>query len=107
MLAVVFTLDKFQPYLIGTNVVVYINNAAIKYLLVKKDAKPRLIHWVLLLQEFDLEIKDKKGTENFIVDHVSRLENPTLPKESTEIKEAFPDEQLFAITSQQDPSMLI
>ena len=45
-------------------------HAAMKYLLAKKDAKPRLIRWVLLLQEFDLEIKYKKGIDNVIVDHL-------------------------------------
>ncbi|GJS14229.1 reverse transcriptase domain-containing protein [Tanacetum coccineum] len=54
----------------------YTDHSAIKYLLTKQDAKPTLLRWILLLQEFDVIIHDKKGAENLAVDHLSRLENP-------------------------------
>ena len=66
----------------------------------KKEAKPRLIRWVLLLQEFDLEIKDKKRSDNVIVDHLSRVEKPIVQEEGREIAENFPDEQLFQLSLQ-------
>ena len=64
MLAMVFACEKFKPYILGSHVIVHIDHASIKYLMAKKDSKPRLIRWVLLLQKFDLEIKDKKGSDN-------------------------------------------
>ena len=98
LLAVVFALDKFRSYLIGTKVIVFSDHAALKYLLTKKDAKPRLIRWILLLQEFDLEIKDKKGSENVVADHLSRmLHGHDVEEETLPLREHFPDEQLFAI----------
>ena len=73
MLAVVFTFEKFRSYIINSKVIVYTDHAAIKYLLSKKDANPCLIRWILLLQEFDVEIRDKKGAENVVADHLSRM----------------------------------
>ena len=58
LLAVIFALEKFRSYLIGSKVIIYTDHAALKYLLSKKDATAWLIRWILLLQEFDLEIKD-------------------------------------------------
>ncbi|RDX91837.1 Retrovirus-related Pol polyprotein from transposon 17.6, partial [Mucuna pruriens] len=60
LLAIVFALDKFRSYLLGSRIVVFSNHAALRYLLKKPDAKPRLIRWMLLLQEFNIEIRDKK-----------------------------------------------
>ena len=95
MLAVVYSCDKFRPYIIGSRVIIYTDHAAIRYLFEKKDAKPRLIRWVFLLQEFDIEIRDKRGVENVVADHLSRLEDTKGEQGNTLITETFPDEQLF------------
>ncbi|KAM2154918.1 hypothetical protein ACFX1Q_046672 [Malus domestica] len=93
LLAVVFALDKFRSYLLGTKVIIFTDHAALKYLLTKKEAKPRLIRWMLLLQEFDIEIRDKKGVENVVADHLSRM----VHEEASPISETFPDEQLLSV----------
>ena len=99
MLAIVFSLEKFRPYLMGLKVVIFTDHAAIKHLFTKTDSKPRLIRWVLLIQEFDIVIKDKKGSENVVVDHLSQLNNEEVTKEEPEIKEEFPNEFLIQATA--------
>ena len=96
----VFACEKFKYYILGFHVIIHTDHAAIKYMMAKKDAKPRLIRWVLLLQGFDLEIKDKKGSDNVIVDHLSRLEKTTEEEKEIKIAENFPDEKLFLLSAQ-------
>ena len=98
LLAVVFAIDKFRSYLTGSKVIVFTDHAALKYLVAKKDAKPRLIRWILLLQEFDLQIRDKSGAENIVDDHLSRLELPGKELELP-IDDYFRGEQLLQVQS--------
>jgi hypothetical protein len=95
-------LDKFQSYLLGSKVIIYSDHAALKYLFSKKDAKSRLIRWILLLQEFDIEIRDKKGSENVVADHLSRI-TVDFTEEATPMSETFPDEQLMHIAHTHSP----
>jgi len=97
LFTVVFVLEKFKSYLLGTKVIVFTNHAALKYLLKKKESKPRLIRWILLLQEFDPEIRDKKGAENHVADHLSRLRTEDIQIET--VRETFLDEQLYMLHS--------
>jgi hypothetical protein len=96
LLAVIFAINKFRSYLVGAKVIVYTNHAALKYLLTKKDAKPRLIRWILLLQEFDLEIKDKMGVENTVADHLSRMQVTNM--QDLPINDFLHDNMLLKVT---------
>ncbi|KAK1649019.1 hypothetical protein QYE76_066824 [Lolium multiflorum] len=94
LLAVVFACDKFRPYIVDSKVTIHTDHAAIRYLMTKKDAKPRLIRWVLL-QEFDLHIIDRKGADNPVADNLSRLEN--IAYDPVPVNDSFPNEQLAVI----------
>ncbi|RDX67292.1 Retrovirus-related Pol polyprotein from transposon 17.6, partial [Mucuna pruriens] len=95
LLAIVFALDKFCSYLLSSKIVVFSDHAALRYLLKKPDAKPRLIRWMLLLQEFNIEIRDKKGVENSVANHLSQIEKESKP---IPIQDEFLNEQLLSIT---------
>jgi hypothetical protein len=95
LLAVVFAFEKFRSYIMNSKVIVYTDHAAIKYLLSKKEAKPRLIRWILLLQKFDVEIRDKKGVENVVADHLSRMNRGQDDKEPIEDK--MRDDHLYRV----------
>ncbi|XP_076954627.1 uncharacterized protein LOC143629164 [Bidens hawaiensis] len=100
LLAVLYALDKFRSYIWGSKVIVFSDHSTVKYLMEKKDVKPRLISWILLLQEFDVEIHDKKGSENVVADHLARLVgHEEEAKDERAINESFPDEQLFSVST--------
>ena len=97
MLAIVYAFVKFRAYLLGPQTIVY-THSAIKYLMTKPDAKPRLIRWVLLIQEFDVQILDKKGVENLVADHLSRLKwDESKEDKENKIRESFPNERVFHV----------
>ena len=96
LFVVVYALDKFRAYLVGADIVIFTDHSTLKYLLTKQNAKARLIRWVLLLQEFNFQIKDKKGVENVVADHLSRL---TIAHDthSPPINDEFPEESLMQL----------
>nr|GEX01814.1 reverse transcriptase domain-containing protein [Tanacetum cinerariifolium] len=105
LLDVVYAFEKFRPYLVLSKTIVYTDHSTLKYLLAKQDAKPRLLWWILLLQEFDVIIHDKKGAENLAADHLSRLENPHQDElEKKKIIETFPLKTLGMIVFRCDSS---
>ncbi|GKA17504.1 reverse transcriptase domain-containing protein [Tanacetum coccineum] len=98
----VFAFDKFRSYLILSKTIVHNDHSALRHLFKKQDAKPRLIRWILLLQEFDIEIKERKGTENVAADHLSLLENDETSDDS-EVDDNFPGETLMETNTINEP----
>ncbi|XP_074318668.1 uncharacterized protein LOC141655487 [Silene latifolia] len=102
LLAVVFAMEKFRTYLVGAKVIVFTDHVALRHLLIKKESKPRLIRWILLLQEFDMEIRDKKGVENVVADHLSRLINLNIDN-GLPINDYLPDDHLLSLSLGEAP----
>ena len=88
-----FAFDKFRSYLVATKVIVFSDHEALKFLLKKTVAKPRLIRWMLLLQEFDNEIKDRSRAQYCVANHLSCITHH--PSDPSSIEDDFPNEQLL------------
>ncbi|RDY11027.1 Retrovirus-related Pol polyprotein from transposon 17.6, partial [Mucuna pruriens] len=94
LLAIVFALDKFRSYLLGSKIIVFFYLVTLQFLQKEPDVKSRLIRWTLLFQEFNIKIKDKKGAENSIANNLSSIERET---DQMPIRDDFPDEQLLQL----------
>ncbi|KAL0451692.1 UNVERIFIED_CONTAM: hypothetical protein Slati_1147300 [Sesamum latifolium] len=104
LFAVIFAIEKFQPYLLLSKVIAFTDHSAFRYLLAKQDAKPRLLGWILLLQEFDLEIKYRKGSESTVAIHFSQLDRGYVEDmHDFSLRDEFTDEHLYATNAKGEP----
>lgn len=94
-LAVIYAVNKFRHYITRYLVVLYTDHYDIKYLANKPVTNGRVTRWLILLQEFDITIKDRPGKENHVADFISRMPKPM---DAAEVEDQFPDEHLFFVT---------
>nr|GFB14072.1 reverse transcriptase domain-containing protein [Tanacetum cinerariifolium] len=102
LMAIIFAFEIFRSYMVLSKMIVHTDHSALRHLFKKQDAKPRLIRWILLLHEFDIEIKDIKGTKNVIDDHLSMIENDETSDDS-EVNDNFLREALMEINAKDEP----
>jgi hypothetical protein len=97
LLVVVFALDKFRSYLLGSKVIIYSNHAALKYLFFfSKEMLNLILSSGFCYFKSLTEIRDKKGSKNVVADHLSWL-TMDYTEDATPISETYPDEQLMHI----------
>ncbi|GJY79456.1 reverse transcriptase domain-containing protein [Tanacetum coccineum] len=102
LMAIVFAFDEFLLCLVLLKTIVHTDHSALSHLFKKQDAKPRLIRWIMLLQEFDIKIKDRKGTKNVAADHLSRIENDETSDDNV-VNDNFPGETLMETNTEDEP----
>nr|GEV18503.1 hypothetical protein [Tanacetum cinerariifolium] len=102
LMAVVFAFENFRSYLILSKTIIHTDHSALKHLFKKQDAKTHLIRWILLLQEFDIEIRDKKRVKNVDADHLSGIDNDETSDDG-EIEDNFPGDTLMEINNNNEP----
>ncbi|XP_021717264.1 uncharacterized protein LOC110685112 [Chenopodium quinoa] len=102
-LAVIHSFEKFRTYLIGSKTIVYTDHSALKYLISKKEAKPRLLRWVLVLQDFDYEMRDKNRAENVVAGRLSRLGGARIHEDGLPIEDNLMDNVLYALEAKSEP----
>jgi hypothetical protein len=88
-----YALQKFRHYLLGKHFKMFTDHSALKYLVNKLVLGGRICRWLLLFQEFDIEVIVKPGKLNAGLDHLSRITNE---EEPTNLEDNFPDTKLFS-----------
>ena len=95
-LAVIHAVNKFRHYITGYPVVLFTDHSAIKFLANKPVINGRVTRWLILLQEFDITIKDRPKKENLVADFLSQMSKPT---DAAAVKDQFPYEHFFVVTA--------